>query len=276
MADLESRVELITPSVASEWLKQNTKNRPLRQGAVADLARAIERGEWQVTHQGIGFDEEGVLVDGQHRLAAIVKANIPVRMMVTWGVPPDAFTVMDTGRKRNMGDVLALNNEANSTHLAAALRGLYLYQQNPDALWSGQSSMVSHDQLFMTLEKNPRLRDSVNHGMALSRSMKITITAGSLGHYLTVTTRPDVNQDDWLSGLITGANLSEGDPRLTLRNTMLNLASGKTHRRREDSREHLLYYLKAWNAWLEGRKIKLLRRSPGEKLPPVSRSRLRN
>lgn len=275
MPELKSRVELVTPALAREWLKLNTRNRPIRQAAVADLAKAIERGEWKVTHQGIGFDENGILVDGQHRLEAIVKANRPVEIMVTWGVPAEAFTVMDTGRKRNMGDVLALNNEANATHLAAALRGLYLYQLNPDASWSGHASVVSHDQLLLTLEKNPKLRDSIPHGMALARSIKITTTAGSLGHYLTSTIRPDVDQQPWLTGLITGANLSEGDPRLTLRNTMLNLASGKTHRRREDSREHLLYYLKAWNAWLEGRKIKLLRRSPGEKIPTVSRYGLR-
>lgn len=51
---------------------------------------------------------------------------------------------------------------------------------------------------------------------------------------------------------------------------MLSLAAGHTHRRRDDSREHLLYYLKAWNAWVEGRTIKLLRRSPNETMPRIS------
>jgi len=34
------------------------------------FAEAMRRGEWMVTHQGIAFDTQGVLVDGQHRLAA--------------------------------------------------------------------------------------------------------------------------------------------------------------------------------------------------------------
>ncbi|MFE4819777.1 hypothetical protein ACFRFU_25780 [Streptomyces sp. NPDC056704] len=51
---------------------------------------------------------------------------------------------------------------------------------------------------------------------------------------------------------------------------MLSLAAGRTHRRRDDSREHLLYYLKSWNAWVEGRTIKLLRRSPNETMPRIS------
>lgn len=60
MPELKSRVELVTPALAREWLKLNTRNRPIRQAAVADLAKAIERGEWKVTHQGIGFDENGI------------------------------------------------------------------------------------------------------------------------------------------------------------------------------------------------------------------------
>ena len=56
-----------------------------------------------------------------------------------------------------------------------------------------------------------------------------------------------------------------------MKKTMLSLAAGKTHRRRDDSREHLLYYLKAWNAWAEGRSIKLLRRSPNETMPRICR-----
>lgn len=71
-------------------------------------------------------------------------------------------------------------------------------------------------------------------------------------------------------GVVTGALLKSGDPRLTLRNTMLSLAAGRTHRRRDDSREHLLYYLKSWNAWVEGRSMKLLRRSPNETMPRIS------
>ena len=51
---------------------------------------------------------------------------------------------------------------------------------------------------------------------------------------------------------------------------MLSLANGKAHLRRDDSREHLLYYLKSWNGWVEGRGMKLLRRSPNETMPKIS------
>ncbi|MCX5377506.1 hypothetical protein [Streptomyces sp. NBC_00091] len=266
-----SEVRKITPQLALEWLKKNTNNRPLSRQTIVQMARAIERGEWQLTHQGIAFDEDDVLIDGQHRLEAVVKAGIPVEMMVTLGVPRASFTVMDTGRKRTGRDALSLAGEVNSTHLAAALRGLHLYLTQPDLGWSGASSLVSNDQLLGILEQHPEMRNAVNHGIQLNRGTKITVTAASIGWYVTCRERPDVDQSPWHDGLMTGAGLSQWDPRLTLRNTLLGLAAGKRHRKADDSREHLLYYLKSWNAWVEYRELKLLRRSPGEKMPQITK-----
>ncbi|MFC4607129.1 hypothetical protein [Streptomyces maoxianensis] len=260
----------VSPELAADWLTHNTSNRPLSKGTVQQLAAQIQRGEWQLTHQGIAFDEDEVLIDGQHRLAAIVKAGIAVPLTVTHGVPRTAFTVMDTGRKRTGRDTLALVGEANATHLAAALRGLHLYLHVPNSAWSGGSSTTSNDQLLVMLEKHPGIRDALQHGIALNRACRITVTAATIGWYVTTETRPDIDQTSWRDGIITGALLESGDPRLTLRNTMLSLASGKAHRRRDDSREHLLYYLKSWNAWVEGRGMKLLRRSPNETMPKIS------
>ncbi|MFJ9059248.1 hypothetical protein [Streptomyces sp. NPDC102409] len=260
----------VSPELAARWLTHNTGNRPLSKGTVQQLAAQIQRGEWQLTHQGIAFDEDDVLIDGQHRLAAIVKAGIAVPLTVTRGVPRTAFTVMDTGRKRTGRDTLALVGEANATHLAAALRGLHLYLHVPNSAWSGGSSVTSNDQLLAMLGEHPGVRDALQHGIALNRACRITVTAATIGWYVTAGTRPDIDQTSWREGLVTGALLEAGDPRLTLRNTMLSLATGKTHRRRDDSREHLLYYLKSWNAWVEGRSMKLLRRSPNETMPKIS------
>ncbi|MFP8884155.1 MULTISPECIES: hypothetical protein [Streptomyces] len=260
----------VSPQLATEWLTRNTNNRPLSKSTVQQLAGRIQRGEWQLTHQGIAFDEDGTLIDGQHRLAAIVKAGITVPMTVARGVPRTAFTVMDTGRKRTGRDALALAGEANATHLAAALRGLHLYLHAPNSAWSGGASVTSNDQLLEMLGKHPGIRDALHHGIALNRACRITVTAATIGWYVTADARPDIDQSPWEDGVVTGARLEPGDPRLTLRNTMLSLAAGRTHRRRDDSREHLLYYLKAWNAWVEGRSIKLLRRSPNETMPRIT------
>jgi hypothetical protein len=76
---VRTKVQMVTPVKAGEWLQANTPNRPLSKPIVKAFAEAMRRGEWVVTHRGIAFDTNGVLVDGQHRLAAIVEADVRSR-----------------------------------------------------------------------------------------------------------------------------------------------------------------------------------------------------
>ncbi|MGI5195677.1 hypothetical protein ACQEVY_18845 [Streptomyces sp. CA-288835] len=270
-AVIKVKMELVTPEKAQKWLSENNRgNRPLSATHVSSLARALERGEWRIHHQGIAFTADGRLLDGQHRLAAIVQARKPAELLIARGVDPATFSVMDTGKRRTARDLLHLEGERRTQHLAAALRGLHLYRTAPKIGWLGPSATISHDQLRKVLDDNPGIREALEAGMNLNREVRITVTAAAVGIYATTTDRPDVANDEWLDGLMTGANLKRNDPRLILRNTMAALKQGKSSRKRDDSREHLTYYLKAWNAWVEGRSIKILRRNANEALPLVS------
>lgn len=99
----------ITPEVAASFLKHNTDNRNKRGWWVNGLANMIKRGEWIPTHQGVAFSQSGKLIDGQHRLEAIVEANIPVEMLVVTGVRDDAYKVLDNGIKRTMADLTGMH-----------------------------------------------------------------------------------------------------------------------------------------------------------------------
>ena len=102
----------ITPEMAKDFLAKNMKsNRPVMKSTVHSYARMMRNGNWGLTHQGIAFDENGDLVDGQHRLNAIVEANVPVEMMVTYDVhhaPGEVFTI-DMGRKRTYANVAVMS-----------------------------------------------------------------------------------------------------------------------------------------------------------------------
>lgn len=103
-----SQTQIITPAIAAAYLALNTKNRPLRTGVVRALARAMERGEWVLSPQGIALSSEGWLVDGQHRLSAVVLSNQTVPMTVFSNVPPDVFAVYDRGISRTLADATRL------------------------------------------------------------------------------------------------------------------------------------------------------------------------
>ena len=116
---MQSRIETITPAMAKEYLEHNmTNNRRLNTQTVNSYARIMKAGGWNVTHQGIAFDEDGELVDGQHRLQAIIVANIPVTMMVTRGVPRhegEAFNI-DVGLKRSVLNIMQISGVTDEVY----------------------------------------------------------------------------------------------------------------------------------------------------------------
>ncbi len=105
---MQSKVEKITPKKAEEYLSQNFCNRPLSPQTVSRYVALIESGEFHLTHQGVAFDAEGRLRDGQHRLKAVTVANQPVHLMVTRGLPEKAALAIDDGRKRTDAQALSM------------------------------------------------------------------------------------------------------------------------------------------------------------------------
>lgn len=95
---------IITPKLAEELLKLNVANRAVRKTNVREYAAAMKRGEWRRTHQGIGISKTGRLMDGQHRLLAVVEAGVAVEMMVTTGMEDDDFNILDQHSRRSMAD----------------------------------------------------------------------------------------------------------------------------------------------------------------------------
>jgi hypothetical protein len=137
-----------------------------------------------VTHQGIAFDVNGVLVDGQHRLAAVVEADQPVEMTVFTEVPEGAFDVLDTGKRCTAADVLAIEGEKNSILLAAMVRIVWLYQNRPDLNWSGGAAGVTNHQIVQTLEQHPKVRDFVGLGEQIVAATGVIKSAAGAASYL--------------------------------------------------------------------------------------------
>lgn len=104
-----SDIMMVTPEMAAEWLKSNTKNRSLSQAIVNYYAAEMKAGRWELNGETIKFYENGTLKDGQHRLSAVVKAGVPVEMEVRFGVPNDSI-ICDRQRKRSVADMINIDN----------------------------------------------------------------------------------------------------------------------------------------------------------------------
>lgn len=106
---------LITPDMAVDWLYFNTQNRAPTEGSIFNYKRLIEAGEFQCTHQGIAFsgtpDNPIRLIDGQHRLIAIVDSNTSIYQWVFWGCDDSVYEATDAGRGRSAADRYSLTKD---------------------------------------------------------------------------------------------------------------------------------------------------------------------
>lgn len=103
---ITSTMETVTPEQAALWLTRNCPhNRKINPERVASMAEAMRAGQWVDTHQGIAFSPSGILLDGQHRLRAVILAAVPVRLMVARGVPEESFGLLDRGQMRSLTQV---------------------------------------------------------------------------------------------------------------------------------------------------------------------------
>lgn len=101
---MEAEFEKIGPEKAMKYIETMTGNRSVRQKHVDYLAAQMKAGMWRRTHQGIAFDKEGRLVDGQHRMWAIIESAATIDVMVTRGLSPEDIAALDGGLSRDFQD----------------------------------------------------------------------------------------------------------------------------------------------------------------------------
>ena len=132
LCSVKSRWMDVTPAMAEDWLRNNFRNRPVSQDVVAAYARDMVNGVWIPTHQGLAFNARDELIDGQHRLMAIIKSDKTIRCMVTFGIPCEIegsrmtpMDAVDRGRTRSVADQLKIQHGmAHGVILAAITRTL--------------------------------------------------------------------------------------------------------------------------------------------------------
>lgn len=116
MQNIETEVKIITPAFAKAILGNNFGNRDVRPSHVKSLAQAIKKGAWKLSPQGVVIHKpSGRLLDGQHRLHAVVEANMDVPMFIIYTEDEEVFRVLDQGVKRTMSDIFSVDRRVMDT-----------------------------------------------------------------------------------------------------------------------------------------------------------------
>lgn len=258
---MKTEVMTITPDMAREMLRGNKRNRPLKKPYVRVLSREMSAGKWMLNGVPIIFNGK-LLIDGQHRLEACVHSGKPFQTLVVSDVAADAFTTIDTGKKRTAADTLATKGEENYAALAAAAVIVEIYHNgiNEEKVRFSSTRDVSNNRLIAnTLKTYPTLRNSVSHCVGM-RTRLVPVSILSACHY--IFSRIDVHLADiFVDKLVSGNNIKEGSSMSELRARLVdNYTSLRKH-----SRGYMIsLIIKAWNAERTGRNIKRLRGYTGE------------
>lgn len=255
-------VTKITPELAATWLlKHNTHNRSLRRRVVAAYAADMQNGNWRETGDSIKRAVDGTILDGQHRLAAIVESRVSVTMMVVGNLPAGVQDVVDGGARRKFGDVLQLRGERNYITLAAVVRRVWYWKTGLRTNTGNYSPSTS--QLLALLEEHPEIRDSVDAVRLIASSTPISGSILGLTHWLFSALDAE-DATDFFTRLGDGVNLDADHPIYVLRKTMAEHHTVKT---RMVDAVVIAYVIKSWNAYRDGRTITVLRFRAGGAKP---------
>lgn len=245
-----SSIETVDPETAQAWLGANSNNRNMRRGVVSTYARDMAAGRWQFTGDAVKFALGGRLLDGQHRLHAIVEANVSLPMVIIRGLSGDAQTVMDAGAKRTAADAIALDGQSNAKSVAAialmvASRG------------GTKRDRVSTSEILAIIKNDP----SIEWAASAINGFRIpNMTASVLGYaYWRLSAINPTAAHEFFDALSSLVGLPVGSPILALHRRLSSDGMDKRARSYSYRVETVAAVYLAWNAWRKNESRQFIR-----------------
>lgn len=166
---METKIIKVTPCLAEEWLNKNINNRKVSENSVRAYAQEMLAGRWKTNGESIKFDRNGNLIDGQHRLTAIVKSRATIDCVVVTGLDPESFDTVDIGKGRSTADNLCVKHIANFKRVAAALPVVTAYD---DGVGRKVVKHVRPNHVVEILQRYPDLPDAIEE---IGKSRPLTL-----------------------------------------------------------------------------------------------------
>ena len=246
-----TKIEILTPKQAENLLKKNKVNRKLRQMKVDQYRRDMTTGKWDPNASRLMRDENGNLIDGQHRLTAQVEAGLTLAWVITSKVPPETQENLDTHGSRSLGDILDFRGEVNTALLAATGRLITAIEQHGLAMGRWQSS---NEEVIATIERHPNIRLSVEiaNKYRLRQYLPLAPSLQGAAHWLIMEANDRELADNFIDRINSGAGEVEGSPILALIRRVNEI---KRLNQRVQGRDYINLLIKTWNYDVEGRSI---------------------
>lgn len=271
-SELKAEIVKVTPETAREWLKKNLDNRPITQSHVKLLASQMASGEWKQTGETIQFSQSDRLIDGQHRLEAIVQSGTTHHLLVVWGVPDESQPAIDTGKTRSAGDVLSMNNIANHTITAAMIKNFLRYKSDITSYGGDKRLYHTNQKVLSTYQQDSdRYKESALYSQKLYKTSGGLLPASVIGGFMLLFMERSTGGkfapvQRFFDSLLLGKGRDLESTSYVLYKKLLH---AKANRQRISQRELYGMMVKTWNSEIEGRYIQHLNMKATEEMPKI-------
>jgi hypothetical protein len=203
---LKFETVFVTPTMAEQWLERNhPDNRPVSWSRVEGLANDIREGNWKCTHQGICFNKDGLLVDGQHRLHAIKVAKKGAWLPVFHNDQADFHDPIDRGTQRSVATVTGLHSrETAACTLLYRMEIGNLSSNVPVSVAEVLATMEHHADAMQRIDEVGVDKKSIIAGLRAACAWVMPINASKTA--------------DFLQKTVSGEMIKRGDPAYAFRN----------------------------------------------------------
>ena len=261
----ESNVVLVTPDYAKDLLQKNDRNRGISKYVLSNYVADMENERWQDSASQIQISSEGSLLNGQHRLHAVVQSGRSQYFTITRGLNSETQDVMDLGKTRTVADALSIRGVKNWHMVAASIRLHYGWQTGTpiktfEGGRTGRTKAQEIELILQEKDKIPMLGEVMNMASRSTAAFR-PLTGASAGAFLIEATRLPGTWEyarNFIEQVTTGERLFDRDPILVLRNRLNKMWFMKEKPRGERAVK-LGLIVSAWNHYIEGNKVSTLR-----------------
>lgn len=238
---------LITPGLANVLLQKNDCNRPLNTDAVAQYARDMINGRWAYNMETIIIAKDGSLNNGQHRLHAIIAANMPQKFLMAFGAERETRTTVDQGKGRTAGHYLSMVGVKNANVCAALTSLVKSYEDSGRTIKN--ISRHTHAEITSRVLADELVHEAAKFSMSVQSYAKGLVSVSRIGaaYYIFADICP-ADARDFLTQVCVGENIKRGDPAFAVRHALTQLENRSVNNQME-----LLFH--GWNAMRQGRKL---------------------
>ena len=120
---LSISIQTIDPILARLYLDAHENYRTVNKRRMAAYSRAMKADNWKLSI--LIFDQDGILVDGQTRLEALINAGVAEEFAVVAGWPSEATVTLDNNQARTKGQTLKASiGVKNATRVASLAQNI--------------------------------------------------------------------------------------------------------------------------------------------------------